>query len=548
MTSTTSKGRGWLRDLAISLSLANLCCLGGWIQLERAQNHGFDYFRKQPLADSYLLAHLVLIFLLGLVMWLGIRLLRFWGNPVALKIAQCSFLFLLVLPLRVINAEFPSLIHGSMSTLYAKTGLILLGATIGTGPFLIALYRNRVVLRIAESAVLVLAPLLPVLVASAAVTRYQAAPEATFRDRPLSRALPGKRLPRIVWIVFDELDERIAFLNRPKNLEMPELDRLAGQSVRARSAYPPSTATMVSLPALITGRAISQVEPTGADDLKITFRGARDQVMWSSQANVFSRARQAGANTALVGWHNPYCRILGWSLTACAWEPNITMNEGAYEPDTRAIEAASNELRALASAVPLLPKFGPIRPERIAQEEIGQIRQQHRDAYFNIRDRALRAVVDPRLSFILIHWPIPHPLGIYNRSERSFTAIERSSYLDNLALTDRTMGDVRKKMEDAGMWDSTVVLVSSDHPLRPYEWNYRLTWTEEDKAATGGKESPIIPFLLKLPGQRKGIAYKPPFNTVLSQDLLLALLHGEISTSRAAVSWLDRNRLSFAVR
>jgi hypothetical protein len=121
--------------------------------------------------------------------------------------------------------------------------------------------------------------------------------------------------------------------------------------------------------------------------------------------------------------------------------------------------------------------------------------------------------------------------------------------VDNLALADRTLGDVRKAMEKAGLWDRSIVLVSSDHPLRPYEWNYRPTWTAEDQQVTpAGKESPLIPFLLKLPGESRGVSFKPAFNTVLTQDLLLAALQGKITTPKAAVSWLERNRNRFPLR
>jgi hypothetical protein len=48
--------------------------------------------------------------------------------------------------------------------------------------------------------------------------------------------------------------------------------------------------------------------------------------------------------------------------------------------------------------------------------------------------------------------------------------------------------------------------------------------------------------LLKLKGQRAGVIYQPSFNTVLSQDLLLALLRGELSSPPDVTAWLDRHR------
>ena len=80
-------------------------------------------------------------------------------------------------------------------------------------------------------------------------------------------------------------------------------------------------------------------------------------------------------------------------------------------------------------------------------------------------------------------------------------------------------------MESAGLWDDTIVLVSSDHWLR-----------EENKTDRR------IPFILKMPGQKTGISYDAPFNTVVSHDLVLALLRGELKDAEGVAGWLDGHR------
>ncbi|MGH9655654.1 MAG: hypothetical protein ACRD6B_19585, partial [Bryobacteraceae bacterium] len=61
----------------------------------------------------------------------------------------------------------------------------------------------------------------------------------------------------------------------------------------------------------------------------------------------------------------------------------------------------------------------------------------------------------------------------------------------------------------------------------------------EMKRDTGQKWQPYIPFILKMPGQQTGIEYHRPFNSVLSANLLLAALQGQIRTPAQAVQWLD---------
>jgi hypothetical protein len=54
-----------------------------------------------------------------------------------------------------------------------------------------------------------------------------------------------------------------------------------------------------------------------------------------------------------------------------------------------------------------------------------------------------------------------------------------------------------------------------------------------------GKKDHRVPFLLKLPGQKDGVVYDRPFNTVLSHDLLLAVLRGALRDPAAVAAWLD---------
>jgi arylsulfatase A-like enzyme len=91
------------------------------------------------------------------------------------------------------------------------------------------------------------------------------------------------------------------------------------------------------------------------------------------------------------------------------------------------------------------------------------------------------------------------------------------------------VGEIRRSMENAGTWDSTTVLFTSDHPYR-------------EAMQLDGKSDPRIPYILKLAGQKEGVEYAPQFNTVLTADLLIEVLRGEIADAASVAAWLDRNR------
>ena len=153
-----------------------------------------------------------------------------------------------------------------------------------------------------------------------------------------------------------------------------------------------------------------------------------------------------------------------------------------------------------------------------------------RARYLAMLADATRWVTDPCLGD-------PGALGLSSRADHLRStdgALEgsvRSNYFDNLALVDRTLRDLRGVMQRAGVWDSTVVLVTSDHPFRPnFFHTEHPSWPAEENAALGGARDPQIPFILKLSEQTEGVRYDAPFNTVVTHDLLLALMRREVST------------------
>ena len=149
--------------------------------------------------------------------------------------------------------------------------------------------------------------------------------------------------------------------------------------------------------------------------------------------------------------------------------------------------------------------------------------------YLTTLDRALRLVTRPEIGLAFLHMPVPHPPAIYNRKQHQLTAENRNgSYADNLALADATLGKLRQAMEASGQWDNSFVLLTSDHPLRGR-----------------GPKHPWIPFLLKAPGQKEGLAYRQPFNNVLTHDLVMAVVRGEVHTPEEISIWLDQARLRY---
>jgi arylsulfatase A-like enzyme len=157
--------------------------------------------------------------------------------------------------------------------------------------------------------------------------------------------------------------------------------------------------------------------------------------------------------------------------------------------------------------------------------------EQQTNVYHAILREAENLANDTNFGFTLVHLPVPHAPHAYNRKTGEFTLGNApiAGYVDSLALLDRTVGEIRRSMENAGTWEATTVLFTSDHPYR-------------EARQLDGKSDSRIPYLLKLASQKEGIEYTQQFNAVLTADLLMAVLRGEIAGPASATAWLDRNR------
>ena len=498
-------GKRRLKDAAIALSLANLLFIQSWFGLLFSEDLG--YYNKIPVNTAALLALGMNLLGFAALFWFAlvrVRRTRHRWLKIAARVGLCA---LMLVPLNFARLELLG-VRGTEMISFLKSPL---GFALGVVTMAAVLRWSRLAARSATMAVVVFLPLAALTLGH--ITLAVIHPPPPFPDRLAATPLPAGITPptaRVLWIIFDELDQRIVFTQRPPGVALPELDRLRRQSLYAPNAYPPAGNTRLSLPALTTGRPVAETRPIGASDLRLTFADTRQEGAWSEQPTVFSQARALGVRGALVGWYHPYARIFGASLDYCEWYP--------YPP----FEQARDWTLAASMIHQICATLSPLQQRRL------QVR-----LYENSRRDALTFATNAALGLTFLHLPVPHVPGIYAPAQRRLTMWNLSrtqGYVDNLALADRTLGDLRQAMEQAGLWDKTWVLISSDH------W-----WRES--ARYDGRTDHRVPFLLK-PAEATGtLDYPPAFNTILSADLLLAILKGEVTRAGQLVPWLDAHRV-----
>lgn len=539
--SLSPAARTKIKDFLVCFSLGNLCFLRRWYDLEHLKERSMDYYRTRPADPTLLYATLISATLLSIVFWLAWLWVERWPSQRKLQLARGGFLLLLIFPLESVRRYWNS--EGNHADWGTNGAVLLIELMLAIG--MVMTFRGNLrVVNAGRRVTLLLTLLFPALMLDFAVGRLNAEPGWRYAAKnvlPMLPHPPGEKRRRVIWMLFDEFDERLAFELKQPKVDFTNLDRLRSESFVADYARQTAPWTTLALPSILSGKIFSRAELVDADTLKVYPEGAESGTSWRDQPNVFKKARAMGMNAEIVGWHHPYCRVFGDATVRCTEVPSGHPTVALLRETSVADEGVPQAVKFLFQL-----QFGNLLDMlhwgKEATSENGRdvyVQRRQQNQYFRIRDLAYREAADPQIDLLFIHFPLPHLFAIYNRERQDFELNESLSYADNLALVDRTVGEMRQAIEQAGLWDSTSILITSDHGLRPDLWRDRMGWTPELERLTGGRQSESVPFIVKIAGQNRGATYERAFSSVLSSELVLAMLHGEVTNADEASTWLD---------
>ena len=471
-----------LKEFLIALSLSNLC----FYNIILAFFYKNKFYLKDIPGANQLLALILSEFLIASIFWLLWRLVKKINYRYLILFAKFVVCLLTLIFIYDLARDFKAYFN---IKLFRISLLILL----------IVLLILKKTAKVAKSFLLLMVPFVGIVFFQSlhgiAIDLIQ---QDKSEMKPQSLVKKENDLPKVLWLIFDGMDYRIAFLDQPYNLKMSEFDKLRQQAFMALNAYPPAGETITSMPALIDGKMISQAEIGGFDKLKIRYQNTDEIIDWGSQPNVFSRVKELEATTAFVGEYLPYSRIIGKDLDFCDWfqyYPQYTSSGSVF----------ANMYQQIKMLL-----IGPARHYA-----------QRKEAYLGVQNHTKRLVSSFDYDLIMIHNPIPHYPYFYQQpwwDDRS-----PQGYANALKLVDLSLGEIRRIMEEQGTWDQTNIIISADHGQH-IRYN--------------GQEELRIPFIVKLANQKEPVVYEPAFNTVITQELVLAILRREISSPNELVRFL----------
>lgn len=511
LLSDVSKG---LSGLLIAVSFANLTLLRIWTEL-----FGFtdwDTFEmKAPPPRTHFAGALLDLLLIALLVWLIVRKVSTRGRVGT--VTSALLLMLCIIPLNAVRE-----VAGERYFPMLRFGIVRAYGPVMVSAFcvVLAILGTVAILCLARPLCQALCLLLLGVSPFTLFTAGRALAECFHPPRPFAvsdegRAHRGRGRTsgsRVVWLLFDEMDQRITFEDRPKGLKMPEFDRLRSTALYANAVTEAGEDTNPAIPSMLTGRAVVHTRELGPAHLGLTFAGGTKELDFSESPHLFRRAGAMGFSSGVAGLGFPYCRLFGAELDRCWWCESERFDNCIR---TTLSGATIDGLRSLLET----KNFSPFGQSICLRQHIKNMVDLTREAI------SLATSDDVDLAFLHLHGA--HPPHVYDRRKLDYSLANSPimGYTDSLALCDLTLGRIRSAMERRGLWHRTTILVASDHHSR-------------SARIFDGKMDHRSMFILKMAGQDHGSVFSLPMSALTTGDLVLEILQGEVRNADDASDWL----------
>lgn len=320
------------------------------------------------------------------------------------------------------------------------------------------------------------------------------------------RTISPARVPqrRIVWILFDGLSQDQAFDHRQADISLPELDKFRAQSIMFADMQPVGYHTEKVVPSLLWGKTITDERADLSGNRFV--KTSQPWQLFPVGQTLFADAQRSGWSTGVAGWYNPYCRTYAQSLDWCGWVLRFGM-PGNYSPEKSLLWNVT------------APLIRDNLPEAVA----------HANDYNDLMRWSRELIDDEKIGFVFLHLPLPHPFGFYDRKTGRL-GVGGGSYLDNLVLTDRSLGELMQWIGETSLASKTTVIVCSDHSWRVPMW--RSSFTKEDEIASGRKFGPRPVLMVHFPLETTPETVLKPFPAIREHALVESLLHDSMSAEQ----------------
>ena len=348
------------------------------------------------------------------------------------------------------------------------------------------------------------------------------------------KVAPPAQNPRVLWILLDELSYDKVFDTRPADVNLPNLDRFRNESTSFSNLRPIGYFTDRIVPSVFEGKAIANIHSDAHGWLYYLDPDDKRWVKFDANDSIFGVAKDQGWKPGVVGWYNPYCRMMQSVLVSCSWQQSFVSNLPIE------LLGATGDKSPFHDAAILVPAFfynrSPDRDVLLGQ----RVRTLNRSM-----QRAGSLIANGNVTFGFIHLSVPHPPGFYDRKTHQFCNC--GDYLDNLVLADDVLGTLLHQIEQTPWAGQTTIIVTSDHSWRVPMWRPGAAWTHEEEITTHGAFDQRPMLLIHFPGQTKNDDVPAATPELWEHDILAAMLQRKMQTPEDLQNFLHaRNPISLS--
>ena len=320
--------------------------------------------------------------------------------------------------------------------------------------------------------------------------------------------------------LFDEWSYAETFGNPRFDLaEMPNLQALLGHAALFRDAYSPGLLTTVSVPRFLY-QGDERVHTSSHRELKEKIE--RNEFLDMGLESIFDLAD--GHFRCVVGSYIHYAGIV---------RGHVDYVVPFYDHNLR-YSLRERVLRLLHSQLAFLRRFGVSLPSPV--EPLGWMWME-----FQAQVRPVLQDLLPRLpsrTMAFFHVCLPHGPFLFHRDwtrrERPLfdeDDVDLQAYRENVYAMDAVIGDVVRMLRERGDYDSSLIVLLSDHALKK-----QVRDADEALDPLPFIPEKHVPLIVKYPGQTRGGESAAPIRTVDLHPLFRDYLGGPEKVAR----WVER--------
>lgn len=304
--------------------------------------------------------------------------------------------------------------------------------------------------------------------------------------------LGKKQVPKhnLIVILFDEMSYDYLYKNSSIGHNYVNFQTLSNISDNYHTAISPGKKTLTSIPGMLMGQHYDNIIMKYGSLYSIT-KDNKEECLKTEPDNLFAIAKNRGYKTLAYGPALPYCILFDQYLDVCH-------SFGGY--NSAEVETHFSLLHPIITTFLLWPHQ---KPQGFIKIPIALLYQ--REQTEQIFHLILKTLDEKTPIFLFSHLLLPHQPFMFDRNgyyDNKEPFLESSeNYLKQLEYVDYLLGKIMLKMKNNGIFESSEIIVLSDH-------NFRTMFP--------GKET-HIPLIVKHPHQR---TKKDIFNPTHVEKLL----------------------------